>query len=154
MNKFGPLSYALYLLKLRDRSIGEIRDKMRKKEFAADEIEKIILFLTEKNFLDDERFAKNFVKNQLSIKPAGKYILSQKLKQKFINKDIIDKTLSEIRESEECDLALEAAEKKYKVLSIRHQEEARVKEKLMRYLASRGFGYAIIKKVTQKLLNC
>ena len=152
--KLKPLEYTLYLLKIRDRSIGEIRHKMSVRNCSKEEIEEVILFLTDKKFLNDEKFAANFVRNQLIIKPQGRYKLEQRLKQLHVDGKIIKDVLGQIDINEEQDSAKELAEKwlrKHTDNSIQITEDKKIKEKLLRYLIGRGFDYEIIKEILQNL---
>ena len=148
--KLKPVDYALFLLKLRDRSVGEIRDKMKRKDFSESEIQKTLDFLIEKNFVDDERFARNYVRNKLLEKPVGKYYLTNKLRQKFISTEIIEKTLLAVKEGE-ANVALEAAERFLRRNSNLPKEK--IYQKLSRHLISRGFGWEEVKVVVDKKLE-
>ena len=146
-----PLNYALWLLGRRDRSVGEIQTKMREKKFEENEIEETIKQLKKLNFLDDAKFAKHYISNQLIIKPLGKYQLKQKLKRKFIPDEIIEKAMIEIGPDREMELAREAA-LKYQKSKIKDQnDKLKFKEKLGRHLISRGFDWEIVKKVIENL---
>lgn len=159
--KLKPLEYALYLLKIRDRSVGEIRHKMSVRKCSKEEIEEVILFLNDKNFLNDERFASNFVRNQLSIKPQGKYKLEQRLKQLYVDEKIIKDVLGQIDIKEERDSAKELAERWLRKHTDNRihlpagkagiAEDKKLKEKLIRYLIGRGFDYETIKEILQNL---
>lgn len=155
--KNSALNYALWLLGRRDRTIGEVKEKLLKKEYPQKEITETIEFLVEKKFLDDERFAKNYIRNQLSIKPLGKYQLKIKLKKKLVPEEIIESATSEIDESVERRLAEEAAQKwkirKYKVLSIRYQgDKNKIRNALLGYLTGRGFNYENIKEIIYSII--
>lgn len=148
--KRSSLDYSLWLLSKRDRSVGEIRQKMVEKEFGREEIDKTVAFLLDKKFLDDERFARNFVRNQLIMKPQGKYILQQKLRTKKIDKKIIDETLETLSSTDEEGLAEEAAKK---FIQKRNIPKEKVYEKVGRHLVSRGFNWEVIKMVLDKILH-
>lgn len=149
--KLKPLEYALYLLKLRDRSVGEIRHKMALKGHDKDKIEEVILFLTDKKFLDDERFVDNFIKQQQLLSSIGKFKLKQKLTRLFVGKNLINTALSAISEESEEDRAIYIAnrwlERKKSIT-----KESRY-NKLGQFLAGRGFSYEIIKTVLNRVLK-
>ena len=84
MKRLTPRGYALYLLKLRDRSVGEIETKLKGKGFLESEISETTEFLVEHNFLNDERFARNFVKQKLLSRQQGTHLIRQKLREKQI----------------------------------------------------------------------
>ncbi len=148
MGKLKPLEYAFYLLKSRDRSIGEMEGKLRRKEFSDEEISQTLKFLTQKNFLDDEKFAANFVRFKKTIKPVGKYYLQNKLLEKKIPKEIIEKTLVENADlpSEIEELADRWLRKNIKI------PPEKIYGKLSRHLLSRGFEWEKVRDVvTEKL---
>lgn len=149
---YTPLNYALWLLGRQDRSIGEIRHKMKEKKFESDEIEKTISFLKNNKFLDDTKFAKHFVANQLSIKPFGRYQLKIRLQRKLISEEITEKVLNEINLDEKK--LVEIAFLKW----IRVNKNKNNKyDKVCRHLLGRGFEWENIKSVVEehksKLVN-
>lgn len=156
---YTPLNYALKMLERRDRSVGEIRHKMRLKKFGPEDIEKTVQVLIEKKFLDDEKFARNFVRNQLKIKPIGKFRLEQKLKEKYIKAEIIQLAIDQIDSKSELELAKSAVDRwmkrqNFELKVLDYGEKQKYKIKLSRHLISRGFNWEVVKEVLQKLLNC
>ncbi|MFA5157661.1 MAG: regulatory protein RecX [Patescibacteria group bacterium] len=146
--KLKPLEYAFYLLELRDRSIGEMEEKLRRKEFSDEEISNILEFLISKEFLNDQRFAENFVRFKKSVKPVGRYYLQQKLMAKKISKEIIEKTLAEnIDETSEIVELVERWLAKNKEIS-----KEKLYEKLTRHLLSRGFEWEKVREVIAEKL--
>lgn len=146
--KLKPLEYAFYLLKLRGRSIGEMEEKLRRREYPAEEISNTLKFLISKQFLDDEKFARNFVRFKKSIKPVGKYYLQNKLLEKKISKDTIEKVLSESPDeiSEIGELADRWLAKNTKV------PKDKIYQKLTRRLLSRGFEWEKVREVIARKL--
>ena len=140
-----PLNYALWLLGRRDRSIGEIKEKLILKEYSLEEVKKTIDFLCKNNFLNDERFAKNFIRNQLLIKPLGEYQLRMRLRRKFIQEDIIEKILneSELDEKKQVNIAFS------RWIRVNKNKEKKY-EKVSRHLIGRGFSWDIIKTVLEE----
>jgi len=151
--EFSPKGYALFLLKRKDYSVAEMKEKMARKEFPQGEINQTIIFLRENKFLDDERYARNFVRNQLFIRPTGRYLLKEKLKQKKIDHELIDQVLLEYKESEEISLLKLTAERwlKKKADSV-CGDSYKIKEKLIRHLISKGFNYELIKSSLDTLI--
>jgi len=141
-----PLEYAFYLLKLRDRSIGEMKEKLRRKEYSTEEISDTLEFLISKDFLNDERFARNFVRFKKSLKPTGKFYLRGKLLEKKVPAEIIEKVLSE-----QSDQSSEIEESANRWLA-HHKKIPKEKlyEKLSRHLLSRGFEWEKVQKVVRQ----
>jgi regulatory protein len=152
MSRKKPMESALYLLKLRDRSSGEIKEKMERKGFLKEEIEATMKDLTEKGLLDDQRFVENYLRYQLQLKPQGKYRLKMRLIQLHLENDLINQALNRIESKDEIELAKKAAQKWLNQKEKLPVEKKR--EKLARYLAGQGFGWEVIKAVIVQLLDC
>jgi regulatory protein len=149
--KMGALPYALYLLKMRDRGTEEIRQKMKRKEYQSQEIEEVIKFLAEKKFLDDERFAKNLVKNELLFH-SGRYRIKQKMIKLLLPRELIEEAILKISATDEAEIAEELAQKwlTKKDPEYQIQSDPKLREKLARHLVSKGFGWDIVKEAIDK----
>lgn len=144
--KLKPLEYAFYLLKLRDRSVGEMKEKMQRKEYTPQEITEVISFLIEKNFLDDRRFAENYVRSKKLIKPTGKYYLRNKLMEKYIDQEIIEQVLNNSPDgSGEIEHAADLWLAKNKKVP-----KEKIYEKLSRHLISRGFEWDKVRGIVNE----
>src|SRR5690348_9673780 len=110
---------ALYLrvlkfLNFRPRSEKEVKDYLQKKikkfpNIDSSVIDVIIHKLKQQKFLNDEEFAKMWVRSRTDYKPKGKYLVRLELIKKGISKDIIDQVLESKQEraKSEEDLAIE-----------------------------------------------
>lgn len=135
-------SYAFWLLEKRMYSTEILREKIETKFGASKEVDYMIKRLQELNYLNDKVFCETFVRNRINLKPSGKYKLSQELKLKKISPEIYEPILDNIDEEP---LARQALEKKQKTLN--EKDPYKKKDKLMRYLLGRGFGYDVVKNV-------
>jgi len=144
-NYKDPLTYALYLVELRDRSVGEIREKMQRKGFAKKEITKVIDFLIEKKFLNDKRFAERFVKEKQELQHWGQYRIKAELFRKYISNEIIESVLGDRSDNSELESAREAAD------LWRRKNPNCPKEKIYSrlggFLSRRGFSYDVVKEI-------
>ena len=131
-------AYLLKILNLREHSTQEARQKLKKK-FPKEEselIEKVIKDFTERKYLSDKRFAEMFIKSK---EAKGKFFLERALEKKGVSKAIISQALEE-NEFSELENAKKAAKKK--IISLEGKKNK--KEKLMRFLYSRGFSSEVI----------
>lgn len=143
---------ALRLLARRPRSEREIRDKLREKEFGDEEIRQAIASLRSSGILDDEAFARTFIRDQLTIRPKGPVALKQKLLLLGIKKEIIDAALEDaFRESSQEEIALEAARKFLRRTA--HGDLRSTRQKLSAFLSRRGFSWEVIAGVMSKVLT-
>lgn len=138
---------ALKFLSYRMRSEKEVRDKLKKKEFARDIIDEVIGDLKRVNLLDDYEFASAWIRDRISNKPRGKTLLKQELWKKGIKEEIIEKVLKEYfeDEDEELNLAKKLLEKRKK--RYENLDKNVANRRMMSFLLRRGFSYEIVKQV-------
>lgn len=136
--KLSSLKYALWLLERRDYSTQDITQKLQRKEYPSEEIEKTLEKLQELKFLDDDRFTARFVENQHARGNVGNRMIYLKLLKKGINKEIIKKYLTTSDPDSISETALKWIKKQAK------REVANKKAKLFSYLVGRGFEYTEI----------
>jgi len=138
---------AANFLKTRERSKKEIRDKLKMKEYLPSVIEKVLEKLERLNIVNDKRFAEMFVRDRTRLNPKGRRALQMELAQKGIDKKTIEEvlleTFSEDVEAESLKKIFEKAEKKYSGF-----EDQEKKQKIIKYLFSKGFSWDIIESIT------
>lgn len=88
-------NYAVYLLSLKLRTEGEIREKLRIKKYELGITEKIISHLKENKYIDDQRYAEIYLENLKKYKNFGFYGIKKKLMEKRLPAEIIEKVLQE-----------------------------------------------------------
>ena len=143
-----PIWKAQDILSRRDHSEFEVRTKLRRKRFSPEEINTAVNWLYERQLLNDHDFARRYIENTLSLKPVGPRWLAAKLKQKGISNDIISEVIANsFIEGKETELAAEAALRWQKS----HPSKAADKQKLLRFLQSRGFSFNAINDATDSV---
>lgn len=106
----------------------------------------IIQKLKEKKYLNDEEFAKWWIKNRLAFKNKSKTALRSELSKKGVNGDIIERCLAEFVNRDEQEQAVkELAEKYIRQKSTRY-ERNELKQKTIAYLLRKGFSWEIVSK--------
>ena len=96
--------------------------------------------------IDDEKFAKWWVEQRQAFRPKPKRILSNELRVKGINSEIIKKVVGE-EEIDEEKMAKDLIEKRaYKWKNL---EGFELKQKMSQYLAQKGFTWEIVEKVVK-----
>jgi regulatory protein len=122
------------LLSYRARSTGEIRDYLKRKKYENEIIDRVVDFLTDRAFLNDEQFARQWIDNRLSIKQSSVRQIKMELRQKKVSSDIIDKVITDLPIDESKILEQLIAKKR---TQPKYQEDI----KLMQYLGRKGFSY-------------
>lgn len=143
------LDSALRILNIRPHSEKELKNKLLTK-FAEEKelINEVIGDLKRTGLVNDQVFSEQYVNYRLSSAPRGRLLLKKELDQKGITSEVCGEILNEINEEE---LALEAANRKLKTFSAVPAEKK--KEKLFRFLASRGFSSDVVYKTVKKVLG-
>lgn len=134
---------ALNYLALRQRSEWEVREYLRRKDYASELAEKIVARLNEKKLIDDAAFARSWTESRRMLKPISKRKLRLELQQKHIERSVIDQVL-ELDETDERAVLRELVAKKRRL--SRYQDE----QKLMQYLIRQGFNYEDVKSVLRE----
>jgi regulatory protein len=137
---------AYRLLSHRPRSTEEVRRHLRKKQVEDEIIDRVIDRLLELNLLDDVAFARYWVEQRETFKPRSRRALRYELRQKGLDRHLIDQVVGEVDEKA---AALRAGEKKASRWAHLPKEEFRAK--LQGFLGRRGFNYAVITEVSQQL---
>ena len=122
----------------------EMRDKMRRWELDETVQNRIIDRLIKERYIDDERYARAFVKDKIRYNKWGRRKVQQALWQKHIDADIQQQVLDEIDEKEYLDILRPLLKQKRK--SIKAESDYELNQKLIRFALGRGFGFDIIRQ--------
>lgn len=127
-----------------ERCLEDIRKKMLSWELSSADREEIVRFLQKEHFLDEERYAKAFVRDKSRLERWGEYKIRYALRSKQIPESLINRALQEIDRKENREQLRLLLEQKRR--SIRGKSEAEIRQKLFRFAVSRGFPIDEIEK--------
>lgn len=122
----------------------EMRDKMRRWGLDETAQDKVVERLTKERYIDEERYARAFVKDKIRYNKWGRRKVQQALWMKHISDDIQQQVLDEIDEKEYLDVLRPLLKQKRK--SIKAESDYELNQKLVRFALSRGFGFDIIRQ--------
>lgn len=122
----------------------EMRDKMRRWGLDEAAQDKVVERLTKERYIDEERYARAFVKDKIRYNKWGRRKVQQALWMKHISDDIQQQVLDEIDEKEYLDVLRPLLKQKRK--SIKAESDYELNQKLVRFALSRGFGFDIIRQ--------
>jgi regulatory protein len=137
----------LRLLAVKDRSEHEIRERLKRLGFDMDVIEDAILQLKSMGYINDSLYAHKYVSERLKLKPKSKKALAYELQKKGIGSELIDEVISEF-ELDEHSIAFRIAKKKFGKYDV---SDPKVQQKIISFLAFRGFSYEIIRTVLDQM---
>lgn len=139
---------ALTFVAYRPRSEREVRDRLRRREFAPSAIDAAVEKLRGWNYLDDRAFAEYWVENRAEHSPRGRRALEAELRAKGVDRNVTGDVLEEIDLGEE-DAALALARKRLPRLSA--LDEPTQRRRLAAFLGRRGYGWEVIRPVLDRL---
>jgi len=143
---------AIKYLSRRNRSIKEMKDYLLKKGLEEDILSETITWLCDSNYLNNQKFAEEWVQSRLTLNPRGRQRLRAELYQKGISKDTIEQVIDKSLPAEnEIKVASE--------LLIRHQrrflgkEKLEIKRKIYNFLRYRGFSGSTVLEACNNFLE-
>lgn len=120
-----------------ERCHKDVKSKLREMKMIPEAIDKILVHLIEHNYLNEERFAKAFVRGKFRIKKWGKNRLVRELKFREISKYSIESGLKEINQEEYHEVLDELVKKR--IAQVKEQNIFKKKRKVADYLLYRGW---------------
>jgi regulatory protein len=136
---------ALRFLGPRPRSRAEVESYLREKEYPAPVIATTVERLQEQRYLDDEAFAHYWRDNRERFRPRGARALRYELRQKGVDKQVIDEALTGLDEDAAAWAALAP-----KLNQWQRLDQPAFTQKVMGLLARRGFGYDIARRTARR----
>ena len=137
-------------LMYRDRSEGEVIEKLINAGFDKDIAQEAASALKALGYIDDNRYARKYITDRLKNKAMSRKAIRFELERKGISSQIIEEALSETEVNED-EIALRTAKKKFGKYDVKDEK---VRQKIMRYLCHKGFsvetGWKVIRILSGK----
>ena len=122
----------------------EMLEKMRKWELTEAVQARVMARLVKERYVDDERYARAFVKDKIRYNKWGRRKVQQALWLKRIDDDVQQTVLDEISDEEYLKVLKPLLKQKSK--SIKAESDYERNQKLVRFALSRGFTFDIIRQ--------
>jgi len=133
-----------------ERSQQEVKDKLYELGAYPGQVDQLITELIETNLLNEERFAKAFVRGKFNLKRWGRIKIIQQLKSHRISEYLLKKAIKEIDASAYFATAYRLAERKWDLLNNDHA--AIRKQKVFRFMLGKGYESSIINEVLKEIV--
>ncbi len=138
---------ALKYISKKMRSEREIREYLKKKEVASAVIDKVIVALRKRNYIDDERYIRAYINDQVNLSKNGPLKIIKCLRDMGMSSELIDEYMSKIPDTVWQEKVEHIILNKIKT---NHNTSAiNLKKKIIIYLV--GLGYD--KQVCETILN-
>ena len=122
----------------------EMLEKMKKWELADEAQARVMERLIKERYVDDERYARAFVMDKIRYNKWGRRKVEQALWMKRIDKGIQERVLSEVDDEEYVSVLRPLLKQKQR--STKAASDYELRQKLIRFALSRGFGFDIIRQ--------
>ena len=132
-----------------ERCSHEVYQKLVEWKVPPGNISEIIVPLTEEGFLDDDRFACIFVRGKFRINKWGRMKIRYELKNRNIPEKIVRTAMEEIGDEDYLKTIRELILKK--MSEINPAKHLNIREKIITFVAGKGFEFDLISKVFTEL---
>ena len=122
----------------------EMLEKMRRWELDDEAQARVMQRLVCERYVDDERYARAFVKDKVQYNKWGRRKVEQALWQKHIDEDIRQRVLDEVEDEEYLAVLRPLLKQKRKTTKANSDYE--LNQKLVRFALGRGFTFDIIRQ--------
>lgn len=122
----------------------EMLEKMRRWELSDEAQARVMERLMKERYVDDERYARAFVKDKVRYNKWGRRKVEQALWQKHIGDSVRQQVLDEVDDDEYISILRPLLQQKRR--STKAASDYELNQKLIRFAVSRGFTMDIIKR--------
>ena len=132
-----------------ERCVKDVKDKLKTFDLPQAEKDKILDYLLDNRFVNDERFAKSFVRGKVNQSGWGLNKIRYHLMQKGIAKELIDEALGQTDEEVYRQRLIDILRTKAKTVKAENGFEK--KRKLAAYAMQKGFEGSLVWEVLKEL---
>ncbi len=132
-----------------ERCVKDVREKLKTFDIAQEDKDEILDYLLDNRFVNDERFARSFVRGKVNQSGWGLNKIRFHLVQKGIDKDIIDEALGQTDEEVYRQRLVDILKAKAKTVKAGTDFER--KRKLAAYAMQKGFEGGLVWEVVKEL---
>jgi len=122
----------------------ELLEKMQRWEMSEEAQARVMQRLVSERYVDDERYARAFVRDKVRYNKWGRRKVEQGLWLKHIDEDIRERVLDEVDDEEYLSVLRPLLRQKRR--STRAASDYELNQKLVRFALGRGFTYDIIRQ--------
>lgn len=131
-----------------EKSLFDVREKLLAWGVSDDDAPAILERLQAEKFIDQERFARAFVRDKFRFSHWGKIKIAFNLRQKEIPTPLIQEALEEISDEDYNELLINLLQTKSR--SVKAKTDYEKRGKLFRFAQSRGFEPGVILKILER----
>lgn len=141
------LKYCAY----QERSQKEVKNKLYEMGLYTDQVNELMLYLIQENYLNEERFAIHFAASKMRQKKWGRRKIEVALKEKGVTEKLIKQSIAALNKIQYSSNLEALIEKKDRTL--KYSSEYERKQKLIRYFLGRGYLWTEIEIALEDFLK-
>lgn len=134
-----------------ERCSYDIRMKLRQWQISNADIERMLKRLITDGFINDERYARMFIRDKRKFNKWGPLKITYALRSKSFSEEIISKALGELEPDNDESTLKELLSKKMR--GIKAKSPYDLKTKLIRFGISRGFNFELVNKTASLIVK-
>lgn len=150
VGKEQALQKAKHYCGYQERCHSEVKEKLYSLGLYKREVEECLAQLIEENYLNEERFARQFAGGKFRMKQWGRIKIMYELKQKQVSDYCIKKGLKEIEEADYEKVLQKLALEKWSTVKTEPNVFIKLR-KTQDYLLQKGYEHSLVKQTLQTL---
>lgn len=127
-----------------EHCLHDLLEKMRRWQMSDEAQARVMQRLVSERYVDDERYARAFVRDKIRYNKWGRRKVEQALWQKRIDEDIRQQVLDEVDDEEYLSVLRPLLKQKRR--STKAESDYELNQKLVRFALGRGYTYDIIRQ--------
>ena len=132
-----------------ERSMYDVAQKLQSLKVTAENARLIINHLVVNKYLDEERFARTFVRGKFHINKWGKVKIIGELRRRNVSEVIISQAIREIGHEDYLRTIRDLIWKKQLEISLKNN--LMVREKIITFVTGKGFEFHLVEKILTEL---
>lgn len=140
---------ALRFVVSRPHSEREVNLWFKRKKVSPEQSKGAFARLKKLGLVDDEKFASWWIEQRTVFRPKPKQVLRQELRARGITDEVFENAFVDTETISDLEIAKKITEKRWQRLKVLPKKAA--KQKLLQYLAGRGFSYEVARQAIDEV---
>jgi regulatory protein len=145
---YSAFDTATYYLSFKDRTVKELTDKLKDKGYEAEEIDDAVSKLLHYGYLDDERYARAYIKDNLKRK--GINLIKRELFAKGVDRDAVSSVWEPLCTDTDSELMTVRGIYSRRFLNLDMSDD-RQKRRVYSYFQRRGFSFELVNRAIRDM---
>lgn len=124
-----------------EHCLHDMRQKMMRWQIDEELQNKVIAFLLNERFIDEERYCRAFINDKVRYNHWGRKKVAQALYMKHIPSEVFEDMLDDVPDEEYMETLMPVLQSKYRSLQNKELSDYELRGKLLRFAMQRGFTY-------------